>query len=53
MTMLLVCGIVAQVVDQVAPVHVEHGADGDEGTEAHVLAQTPVEDGGAAARRSG
>ena len=38
--------IVAEVVDQVAPVHVEHRADGDEGAEADVLAQAPVEDRG-------
>ena len=35
--------IVAEVVDQVAPVHVEHRADGDEGAEADVLAQAPVQ----------
>ncbi len=45
--MLLVCGIVAQIVNEVAPVHIQHGADGDEVTEADVLLQAPVQDGGA------
>ena len=35
--------IVAEVVDQVAPVHVEHGTDGHEGAEADILPQAPVE----------
>ena len=39
--------VVAEVVDQVAPADVEHRADRDEGAEADVLAQAPVEDGGA------
>jgi hypothetical protein len=39
--------IVSQIIDEVAPVHVQHRADRDEGTEADVLAQAPVEDGGA------
>ena len=41
--------VVAEVVDQVAPADVEHRADGDEGAEADLLAQAPVEDGGASA----
>ena len=45
--MLCVCGIVAEVVDQVAPADVEHRADGDEGAEADHFLQAPVEDGGA------
>ena len=47
MTMLLVLGIVAEVINQVAPVDIEHRADGDEGAEADVFAQAPVENGGA------
>ena len=39
-------GIAAEVVHQVAPVDVEHGADGDEGAEADILAQAPIEHGG-------
>ena len=38
--------IVAQVVDEVAPVDVQHGADGDEGAEADVFLEAPVQDGG-------
>ena len=45
--MLLVLRVVAQVINQVAPVDIEHGADGDEGAEADVFAQAPVENGGA------
>ena len=37
--------VVAEVVDQVAPADVEHRADRDEGAEADVLAQAPVEHG--------
>ena len=29
--------VVAEVVDEIAPAHIEHGADGDEGAEADVL----------------
>ena len=36
-------GVIAEVVDQVAPVYVQHGADRDERTEADVLLQTPVQ----------
>ena len=43
--MLLRPGIVAEVVDQVAPADVQHGADGDEGAEADHLPQAPVQDG--------
>jgi len=37
--------VVAEVVDQVPPPHVHHGADADEGREAHVLHEAAVEDG--------
>ena len=37
--------IVAEIIDQVAPVDVEHRADGDAGAEADVFAETPVEHG--------
>ncbi len=36
-------GIVAQVVDQVAPAHVQHRADRDKGAEANVLLQAPIQ----------
>jgi len=39
--------VVAQVVDQVAPVDIQHRADGDEMAEADVFLQAPVQDGGA------
>ena len=45
--MLRVRGIVAEVVDQVAPVHVEHRPDGNERAEAQLIRQAPVENGGA------
>ena len=45
--MLLGVRVVAEVVDQVAPADVEHRADRDEGAEADVSSQAPVEDGGA------
>ncbi len=35
--------VVAEIIDQVAPVDVEHRADRDAGAEADVLAETPVE----------
>ena len=41
--MLLRLRIVAQIVDEIAPADVEHRADRDEGAEADVLAQAPVE----------
>ena len=37
----------AEVVDEVAEVHVGHGADADEGAEADLVGGRPVEDGGA------
>jgi len=37
--------IIAEVVDQVAPAYVEHGAGGDDRTETDLLAMAPVEDG--------
>ena len=39
-------GVVAEVVDEVAPADVGHGAERDDGAEADTLAQAPVEDGG-------
>ena len=47
------CGVVAQVVDQVAPADVEHRADRDERAEADVVPQAPVEDRPCTGRRSG
>src|SRR5262249_18783496 len=40
-------GVVAEVVDEVGEVHVEHGAHADEAAEADVGFPGPVEDGGA------
>ena len=37
--------VLAKIVDQVAPVHVEHGANRDERAEAHPLLNRPVEHG--------
>ena len=45
--------IAAEVVDQVAPAHVQHRTGRDERAEAHVLAQAPVENRRQQARRSG
>ena len=39
--------IIAQVGDEIAPADVEHRAEGNESTGAHVFPQAPVEDGGA------
>src|SRR4029450_10383500 len=36
--------IIPQVVDQVPPTHIEHGPDRHEGTEAHHLLLSPIED---------
>src|SRR5438552_17871335 len=38
--------IVAQVIDQIAPTYVEHRTGRDEGAEADLLTQAPVENGG-------
>src|SRR5690606_3218013 len=43
----LSAGIVSDVIDQVAEVDIEHGADGDEGAEADLFADAPVEHGSA------
>src|SRR6266540_5597919 len=39
--------IITQIVDQIAPIHIEHRADGDEVAKPYILAQTPIEDRGA------
>ena len=39
--------IAAEVVDQIAPVHVQHRADGDEAAEADILTHRPVQHRGA------
>ena len=36
-------GIVAEPVNQIPPTHIDHGADGDEAAEPHLLAQAPVQ----------
>ena len=41
--------IVAEVGDQIAPADIQHGAQGDEGAEADVFLQAPIENGGAEA----
>src|SRR5690606_7496090 len=38
--------IVTKVIDQIAPAHIEHGADRNEGAKADVLLQTPIENRG-------
>src|SRR5579864_2137218 len=38
-------GIVAKMIDEIAPADVEHGACGDDGAEADVFTLAPVEDG--------
>ena len=47
MTMERGLGIVAQVVDQVAPADIHHGADRNERAEAHHFLEAPVQDRGA------
>src|ERR1019366_10014088 len=39
--------LVAQVIDQVAPAYIEHGADRNKGAEAHHFTQAPIQNGGA------
>src|SRR5579862_9455369 len=39
-------GIVAEVIDEISPAYVEHGAGGNNGAESHVFLLAPVEDGG-------
>src|SRR5690606_2977305 len=39
--------VAPKIIDQVAPTHVEHRADGHEGAETDVFAEAPIEDGGA------
>ena len=40
-------GIVAQVVDQIAPSNVQHRADGDKSAETHLFSKAPIQNGGA------
>src|SRR5260370_7891121 len=37
--------IVPEIIDQVAPAHVQHRTHRDEGAEAYKLAKTPIENG--------
>src|SRR5207237_10676079 len=39
--------VVAEIIDQVAPAHVEHGSDRHEGAEAHLLFLAPIQNGSA------
>src|SRR4029078_13524729 len=39
--------IVAQVMDEVAPAHIEHRTDGDEGAESDIRFEAPVQNRGA------
>ena len=39
--------VVAEIIDEVAPAHVEHGADRNEGAEAHLLFLAPIQNRGA------
>ncbi len=36
-------GVFAQIVDQIPPVQIQHGAHGDQGAEAHILPEAPVQ----------
>ena len=38
--------IVAEIIDQIAPVHVEHRPGRDERAESHALVQAPIQNGG-------
>src|SRR5208337_4800284 len=39
--------IIAEIADEIAPAHIEHGTDGNEGAESDHLAQGPIEHRGA------
>src|SRR5690606_886725 len=39
--------VIAEIIDEVAPIHIQHRADGNEGTKANVFSEAPIEDGGA------
>ena len=45
--------IIAEVVNEIAPVHIEHRADRDKSAEADVLSKAPIQDRCAQARRFG
>ena len=36
-------GVIAQVVDQVAPAHIEHRTQGDKGAKADIFPQAPIQ----------
>src|SRR6266542_2389217 len=39
--------VITEIIDQVAPPHIQHRADRKEGAEAHHFTKAPIEDGGA------
>ena len=40
-------GVVPQIIDQVPPIDIQHGTDGNKSAETDMFLKTPVEDGGA------